>query len=1009
MLLSHFDFFLFRAPTLPIGKFLKANNTSSNLELAQNFKKLFLENPELLTALYISSEIVGKIVENWLKNDKKLENRQLYTIYKYLSRMAVRPTPFGLSAGIGMGKISDNTTEIILGNNSRIHSRINVALLASQFRGTLMALKKPESNLHLNSVLFQHGCYYRYAKQSLNDPTGLDRVKVPINPLLRSVFKKIGKGESYLNLKKHLVEKGLSEPDSGSYIINLLEEQFLVSSLEPFLTGEKYRQMLSEIDFKNFKGVISSNSKNHVSNNHDKTVEYWEKIFSNTGLSFWSEIEVNKQFLPEKANINIRQVEIIVNEIAELIPYSQEIDLTELIEFKKKFVTKYEQREIPLLEALDADVSIGYGNSRDQYKHNNPLLNFMEDKSDPVIQKRNTFSEFITKKLISENTPIELDLINKKDSSLDSIKRKLPPTSFIFGNLLLEESKSTGEKEFYFVLKAWSGPNSNTLMSRFGYMDQSLQQKMRFIAEMESEVYKDYILAEVTFSPAGNEANILQRPDLYTFEIPVLGTSSKNKEFQIPLSDLLISVKNDRVCVRSKRHNKNIMPRISSAHNYKRGNPIYRFFGDLQHQYAPHYINWKWNEVNDSPYLPRVTYKHIILSRARWYIDIQPVREFNDDLLAETIKHYKIANIILIAEGDNELYVDLATPWGRDLLSAKLKKGPVILYEYLNANSGLIHDHNKNNYANEIIIPVKSPAVSFSAPLITAKDQSSTERLFPPGSEWTYLKLYCAPSEADHILRDHLAPIIKRVLSREGVKEWFFVRYSDPDFHLRIRFYHPDESTFLSKITEMFSKKMQALIATNKIWKVQFDTYEREIHRYGKEAMHIIESIAFLNSTLTMKILTTVDLHNQDLLWKIALAIIDKTFSAFSVPLIERINALTNWALSLKKEFNLTKKEIKQLNHQYSMVKGEILMFFKSPNDHHLQQLLCDYGKTLDKVLKKQLPHCRLKASDNIGSIIHMSLNRLFASEQRANEMVIYVYAMHYYKTVFAMEKITKT
>jgi len=300
MSLARLDFFLFRAPSLPIVKFLNANNTSSRSELAQNFKKLFQENSEILTALYISSETVARIVELWLKNELILENKHLHTIYKYLSRMALRPTPFGLSAGIGLGEFSDETTEIILGRLSKIHSRLTIGLLSSQYNGSLMTLQKPDSDLHLNSVLFEYAGYYRYAKQSLIDPMILDRVKVKINPLLKLIFEKVGKGESYSNLKKYLIEQGLSEHDASSYIINLVEEQFLVSSLEVSLTGEKYRQMLYRTNFKELKGAIAANSKNHISYNHLETVKYWKDLFSNTGLSLWSEIEVNNNFYHKK-------------------------------------------------------------------------------------------------------------------------------------------------------------------------------------------------------------------------------------------------------------------------------------------------------------------------------------------------------------------------------------------------------------------------------------------------------------------------------------------------------------------------------------------------------------------------------------------------------------------------------------------------------------------------------------------------------------------------------------
>lgn len=59
-------------------------------------------------------------------------------------------------------------------------------------------------------------------------------------------------------------------------------------------------------------------------------------------------------------------------------------------------------------------------------------------------------------------------------------------------------------------------------------------------------------------------------------------------------------------------------------------------------------------------------------------------------------------------------------------------------------------------------------------------------RTFIPGSQWVYIKLYTGEKTADDLLIQVIAPVIKKVQKAQHIKKWFFIRYSDPDFHLRI-------------------------------------------------------------------------------------------------------------------------------------------------------------------------------------------------------------------------------
>ena len=60
-------------------------------------------------------------------------------------------------------------------------------------------------------------------------------------------------------------------------------------------------------------------------------------------------------------------------------------------------------------------------------------------------------------------------------------------------------------------------------------------------------------------------------------------------------------------------------------------------------------------------------------------------------------------------------------------------------------------------------------------------------RRFPPGSEWLYAKLYTGIATADDVLLEVIAPLTQEALRRGAADKWFFIRYADPQWHLRLR------------------------------------------------------------------------------------------------------------------------------------------------------------------------------------------------------------------------------
>ena len=179
----------------------------------------------------------------------------------------------------------------------------------------------------------------------------------------------------------------------------------------------------------------------------------------------------------------------------------------------------------------------------------------------------------------------------------------------------------------------------------------------------------------------------------------------------------MVSVKGRKVMLRSRRLQKEIIPRLTSAHNYK-GNttPLYRFLCDLQSQSGRASLYFSWGGLEAVyDYLPRVVYKQNIMSPARWTlakekflskeaasVDMDKVRSWR------TAK--RLPREVNLVVGDNKLYLDLECATSVGLLVGEVPKlGKFVLEEYLPC-MGYVVDERGNSYANEFIMPyVKVP------------------------------------------------------------------------------------------------------------------------------------------------------------------------------------------------------------------------------------------------------------------------------------------------------------
>ena len=148
----------------------------------------------------------------------------------------------------------------------------------------------------------------------------------------------------------------------------------------------------------------------------------------------------------------------------------------------------------------------------------------------------------------------------------------------------------------------------------------------------------------------------------------------------------------------------------------------------------------------------------------------------------------------------------------------------------------------EGTFVHELVIPFvrrRAPSQAqagatagvVSAPLVIAP----ARRRFPPGSEWLFAKLYTGFALTDELLLTAVGPVAQAALASGACDGWFFIRYADPHLHVRAR-WHGEPARLREEVLPALERLVSPWLEDGRVWRLQLDTYEREVERYGGNA-----------------------------------------------------------------------------------------------------------------------------------------------------------------------------
>jgi lantibiotic biosynthesis protein len=374
-----------------------------------------------------------------------------------------------------------------------------------------------------------------------------------------------------------------------------------------------------------------------------------------------------------------------------------------------------------------------------------------------------------------------------------------------------------------------AGATAGRFLSLLGDED---RQRMSALYANLPGIHRGALLAQVSAVPLYASAeNVARAPQAAELVIS-LGEYREPGAFQVPVDDLAVTADARRLHLVSVSRRRPVHTLLLNAVDLAyHTHPLARFLIEAPVALAAPCTGFAWGAASALPFLPALRYGRTILSPARWILTAGDLPGPGtrwpqwDHALASWSERVRLPERVHLGEGDRRIGLDLAEPSHRALLRTHLDQaGKATLSsapgpQDLGWAGGRIH---------EIVIPlaVTGPAED---PVRWPGEVTTRHHGHLPGCDRRIsLSLYCPRDRQDPILTRHLPWLLSRLA---GQARWWFVRYADPEEHLRLRFAFPPGT--VGPAAGHISAWTQRLARTGLLARASWDTYYPETARFG--------------------------------------------------------------------------------------------------------------------------------------------------------------------------------
>jgi thiopeptide-type bacteriocin biosynthesis protein len=872
-----------RTPLLPVEEYLALGDDLPRLLNSQILRAIAVGSPSLFDALETAR---GNLSEAGHVRRKVL---------RYLIRMSTRPTPYGLFAGVSLAQWAEKTDISLADAPPITKTRPDMEWLLHL---VLPLESKPEVFKHLSlvanpAILIRGGRAHLIERSPSGSGILEPRVSVRATDTVQRIMYACRHPIHYEELISRIM-KNIPQATAiklEALIAQLLQQGLLYTDLRPPLTTVNPVQYVMQ------KLAILPGTTDILHRLEDLSTraDIWDKSFSDQSATAYRCLaglpEVNQR--PSESTLQVDSTRLLggrgLNKaIGKEAARAAEILLTvtpapqgsaSLSSYRAAFQARYgNSREVSLLELLDPNYGLGLPPTYSGASSTVPFL----DSTKSALRHR-TLMDMACRSLRERNLIVDLDdkTINRLRTWTPSIT-SAPVSLDICVFVGAKSATDIDQGRFQIVV----GPNIGAMaagknLGRFaGILERPAQESLLSARQAEERCAPGKLWAELVYLPRKfRSANVSIRPAIREYEIVLGVTPGVPCDRVIPLDELVVGVKNDRFYLRWTARNVEIL--ISSTHmlNYFNAPAICRFLSDIGRDGQPQLQSFDWGPAASFPVLPRVQVGRAVLAPAQWRIGAHLDREELDVNSApsfrQALEHWRfrwnVPRFVYLTLNDNRLLLDLNSHAQIEELREEIRrlKGEkfLVLQEVLPGLEEAWLEGKEGHYMAEYVISLitsgervqseRSLPADFSA--VTTNPEY--QRLALPGEDWLYLKLYCGRDVEEDVIAGPLREFSEQAVASGMADQYFFIRYSDPDAHLRLRFHgYPRRLTkyLIPEICAWATRLVREGISL----RFSFDTYDREIERYGgTDGLLVAEKIFSLDSRTTCQILSLYAQH----------------------------------------------------------------------------------------------------------------------------------------------------
>ncbi|MDR6763862.1 hypothetical protein J2Y38_004086 [Flavobacterium sp. 2755] len=722
--ITSFSEYVLRTPLFPLASYLGLIEKYSS-EKAKEFYK----NEVVKEAINLASPELRRELDKWAQETSSISNEKKQalelTFLKYTARMSSRCTPFGLFAGCSVGKLDFETNITI----ESLHKHKRFTQFDMQYWVAMLQniAKRKEIALHLkyfpNSSIYEIGDFYRFIEYKyVNTKREHNISALRKSELLEQIILQAKSGITINEMVSFLAANDSEKKQAEAFVFQLIDFQFLISELDAVVTGNNEWKRVIDI----FTAIPSFSKETKLFENLqkklaslDNTLSPPEELYAvikETIAEIGTDYEEKHLFQTDlniaalRNNLDKKVSQKVLGAIQFLNGIQKHKKIEALENFRKAFTKRYESKEMPLSTVLDTETGIGYLQNHEMNDSHEILENFLfkSKKTDQKNQVWNSIDLILQKKLHDCVFKGEKSIVlSEKDFPDFDLNLKDTPATF---SVIIEFFNN----EQIALTSTWSA-SAAKLLGRFCNGNNEIYNLTKEIIKKENEFHQEKILAEIVHIPESRTGNILKRPVLRKHEISYLCKPGVSQEDNLDLEDLYVSVKSNRIILRSKKYNKEIVPCLSNAHNFSSSIslPIYNFLCHLQLEDIKPVYSFNWGILESHyDFFPRVTYKEIILSKAKWRVKKNELILFytinKNDLANEFLKWRLKRNIPRFANwvnSDNTLLFDFESPICIELfLKAIKQKEDFFLEEFLFTEKSVVENSGGDHFSNQIIL-----------------------------------------------------------------------------------------------------------------------------------------------------------------------------------------------------------------------------------------------------------------------------------------------------------------